>query len=91
MSDQEKKRQRIYDLLNAETKKKFLCLPYTNLRRKIYRKSFLRKKGNVGLNKNEKKAFQLLSLRRLRRNPHNINKKVRKWVESSRKNCEGSN
>ena len=27
MSEQEKKRQRIYDLLNAENKPKFLCLP----------------------------------------------------------------
>ena len=26
MSEQEKKRQRIYDLLNAETKPKFPCL-----------------------------------------------------------------
>ena len=29
MSEQEKKEQRIYDLLNAETKTNFLCLPYT--------------------------------------------------------------
>ena len=28
MNEQEKKRQRIYDLLNAETKPKFICLPY---------------------------------------------------------------
>ena len=35
MSEQEKKRQRIYDLLNAETKPKFLCLPYTK-QRKIF-------------------------------------------------------
>ena len=28
MSDQEKKRQRIYDLLNIENKPKFHCLPY---------------------------------------------------------------
>ena len=29
MSEQEKISQRIYDLLNAETKPKFLCLLYT--------------------------------------------------------------
>ena len=29
MSEQEKKRQRIYDLLNAKTKSKFLSLLYT--------------------------------------------------------------
>ena len=33
MSEQEKKWQRIYDLLNAETKPKFLCLPYTKQRK----------------------------------------------------------
>ena len=41
MSEQDKKQQRIYDLLYAETKPKFLCLPYTKLRKLI---SFLQKK-----------------------------------------------
>ena len=30
MTEQEKKTQRIYDLLNAENKPKFLCLPDKN-------------------------------------------------------------
>ena len=34
MSELEKKQQRIYDLLNAETKSKFLCLPNTLQRKK---------------------------------------------------------
>ena len=29
MSEQEKKRQRFYDMIDAETKPNFLCLPYT--------------------------------------------------------------
>ena len=29
MSEQEKKQQRIYDLLDGETKSDFLCIPYT--------------------------------------------------------------
>ena len=33
LDEQEKKRQRIYDLLNAETKLTFLCLPYTKQRK----------------------------------------------------------
>ena len=33
MSDQEKKWQKIYDLLNDETKSKFLCLWYTKQRK----------------------------------------------------------
>ena len=37
MSEQEKK-QRIYDLLNAETKPKFLCLAYTKQRKNFFYK-----------------------------------------------------
>ena len=58
MSEQEKKWQRSYDLLIAETKPKFLCLPYTKQKKKkkkkLQKKSFLRKTGSGGLNK---KAF----------------------------------
>ena len=39
MSHQEKKRQRIYDLLNAETQPKFLRLPYTKQRKNFTEKS----------------------------------------------------
>ena len=35
MSEQEKKLQRIYDMLDAETKQKFLCLPYTKKKEKF--------------------------------------------------------
>ena len=39
-SEQEKKRRRIYDLLNVETKLKFLFLQYTKQRKKFfYRKN----------------------------------------------------
>ena len=38
MSKQEKKRQRIYNLLNTETKPKFLCLPYTKQRKNFTKK-----------------------------------------------------
>ena len=46
-SEQDNKPQRIYDLLNAETKTKFLCLPYTKQRRTIffYRKRDFKDKG----------------------------------------------
>ena len=59
MSEQEKKLQRIFDLLNAETKPKFLCLPYTKQRKTfIYRKRAFQGKGGVDdWTKNEKKAF----------------------------------
>ena len=64
MSEQEKKRQRTYELLNAETKPKSLCLLHTKLRKRFTKKkkNFFRKKGSWRLNnnkkkKNEKKAF----------------------------------
>ena len=39
VSEQEKKRQRIYDLLNAETQPKFLCQPYTKQKNKTKKKN----------------------------------------------------
>ena len=67
MSEQEKKQQRIYDLFNAEAKLKFLCLPYTKLREIfLQKKTFLRKIGCEGLNKQTKKkrkeGFFLIAL-----------------------------
>ena len=38
MSEQEKKLQRIYDLINADLYPKFLILPYRKQRKRIYRK-----------------------------------------------------
>ena len=38
MCEQEKKQQRIYNLLNAETKLKFLYPPYTKQRKIFYSK-----------------------------------------------------
>ena len=46
MSEQENKRQRTYDLLNAETKPKFL-----------QKTSFLRKRQSEELNKEQKESF----------------------------------
>ena len=73
MLDEVKKRQRIYDLLNPETKLKVIFWTYTKQRKKLQKKSFLRKRGSEVLNKkkkkNEKKAFELLSQRRLRTTP----------------------
>ena len=44
MIEQEKKRQRIHDLLNAETKPKFHCLQYTNQRKMITEKELFKEK-----------------------------------------------
>ena len=52
MSEQEKKRQKIYDLLNTETKPTFLCLPYTK-----QRKFFYRNRVFFSLNKKPKEGF----------------------------------
>ena len=45
MSEQERKRQWIYDLLNAETKPKFLCLPYTKQGHFFTEKELFKEKG----------------------------------------------
>ena len=47
MSEKEKKRRRIYDLFNAETKANFLGSPYTKLKNFFFflqKKSYLRKR-----------------------------------------------
>ena len=53
MSEQEKKRQRIYDLLNAGTKPIFLCLPYTKQWTLFFseKEIFKEKRGGVLNNK----------------------------------------
>ena len=58
MSEQEKKQQRIYNLLNAEIKLKFLCLLYIKQRNFfLQKKSFLRKRRSGGLKKKRKEDF----------------------------------
>ena len=58
MSEQEEKRQRIYDLLNSKNKLKFLCLPYTKQRNFFFlTKSFQGKREAEDRTKREKKAF----------------------------------
>ena len=55
MSDQEKKRQRIYDLLNAEIQPKFLCLSYRKRRKNFTEKYLFKEQGSERLNKKKKK------------------------------------
>ena len=45
MNEQEKKRQRIYDLLKTETKLNFLCLPYTKQKIVFTEKDLFKEKG----------------------------------------------
>ena len=59
MSELEKKHQRIYDLLHAETKPKLIFLPYTKQRKNFFRKrAFTEKdKRRIVQKKNEKSFF----------------------------------
>ena len=58
MSEQKMKRQRIYDVLNAEIKPNFLCLPYIKQRKSfLQKKSFLRNRGTEGLNIKRKEGY----------------------------------
>ena len=53
-----RKVQGVYDLINVESKPKFLCQPYTKQRKKIFaEKELLRKSGSGDWTKNERKAF----------------------------------
>ena len=58
MSEQERKQQGIYDLLDYKIKPKFLCLPYTKQRMNFAGKELFKEKGEWRTEqKNEKKAF----------------------------------
>ena len=58
MCEQEKKRQKFYDLINTETKPKFPCLTYTNQIIMFFLKSkFLRKIGVEMELKTKRKHF----------------------------------
>ena len=57
MTEQEKKRQRIYDFLDAETKPKFLCLPHTKQRKENTEKELFKESGGGGWNKERKERF----------------------------------
>ena len=75
MSEHEKKRQCIYDLLNAETKPKFLCLPYTTQRKNCFflpKTSFLNKRG-VGRKIEQKLKRRLFNFSCDKEEPHNVN------------------
>ena len=65
-----KKQQRIYDLLNAETKPKFLYLPYTKQRKNfLQEKSFLRKSGSGGLDKKQNEDFLTALAKVIKKDP----------------------
>ena len=66
MSEHEKKRQRIYYLLNAETEPNFFVYCIQSKEKILEKKNFLMKRGYEGLNK-KRKDFLLLSVRQLRR------------------------
>ena len=56
MSLPKEKRQKIYYVLNAETKPKFICRQYTKQRRFFY-KEFLKEKGNGVLEQKTKRGL----------------------------------
>ena len=67
MSEQEKKTQRIYDLLYTKTRAKFLSLPYTNEGKELQKKSIFMKNGEWKIEqKMKRKLFNCSSLKRLR-------------------------
>ena len=58
MSELEKKRESIYDLLNAETKLKFICLPYIKQRNIfLHTKKFFEEKVSEKTEQKTKRRF----------------------------------
>ena len=57
MSEQEKKQQRIYDLLNAETKPKTFCLPYIKQRKLFTEKELHKENGEWRIEQNMKRRL----------------------------------
>ncbi len=76
MSEQEKKRQRIYDLLNAETKPKFLCLLNTKQRKIFYRKELFKKKAEQRIEQKQKEGLITALATEIMKDPHNDDKKA---------------
>ena len=76
MNEQEKKRQRIYYLLNADTKPKFLCLLYTKQRKSFAEKDLFNVKVWRYEKKNRREGFLTALASEIKENPHNINKKA---------------
>ena len=66
---EKEKNHRINDLLNAETKSKFLCLPYTKQRNFLQKKSFLMKSRSGGLNKKRKGGFSVALATVIKKDP----------------------
>ena len=78
MNEQERKRQRIYALLNAETKPKILCLPYTKQRKIFTEEEILRKVEWRSEQKRKRRFFFNCSQFGDLEGPQNVNKKVHK-------------
>ena len=81
MSEQEKKRKIINDLLFAATKQ-ILCLE---------KKTFLRKMGNGELNKKHKEGFFNCFRNSDKEGPHNSIRKLANELKVREKNSEDSN
>ena len=76
MSEQEKKQQRIYDLLNAETKPKFLYQSYTKQRKIFSEKELFKEKGEWRSEQKMKRRLFNCSRYGNLEGPHNVNKKA---------------
>ena len=70
INEQEKKRQRIYDFLNAKTKPKFLCLPYTKQRKKSFtEKELFNEKEEWRVEQKRKECFLIALAMVIKKDP----------------------
>ena len=71
MSEQGKKRQRIYDLLYVKTEPNFLCLPYTKQRKIFFftDKELFKEKWDGALNRKRKEGFLTILSTAMKKEP----------------------
>ena len=78
MCEQEKKRQRLYDLLNAES---FFVYRIQNKEKDLFKKKW----EEEDWTKKRKEGFLTALDTAIEKDPHNISKKACYWIESPRK------
>ena len=96
MNEQEKKRQRIYDMLHAETKPNFFFFFSIIGVSTVYKENLFvffllkwtryKEMGIGGLNKKTKKMLSNCSRCDDLEGPHKVNKKACKWIKRQREN-----
>ena len=75
----------MYDFLNAETKPKYLCLPYTNQRKNFTEKELLKEKEESMIEQKTKEGFLTALATAIKKDPTTSIRKHANELKSMRK------